>query len=101
MKKAALSFGAMFALLLAVALSVPVGPPDARGYIPTLLQWGAPLVVALVVLLVVLLLITKLFLASLEDRRHERQTLERLFHQQNQSFQSSLQLMAHVTAQQA
>lgn len=101
MKRAALSFGAMFAVLLAVALSVPVGPPDTRGYVPTLLQWGAPLVVALVVLLVVLLTVTKLLLASLKDRRHERQTLERLFLQQNQSFQSGLQLMAHVTAQQA
>src|SRR3954470_18616733 len=99
MKRAALSFGAMFALLLVVALSVPVGPPDARGYSPTLLQWGTPFVIALVVLVGALVLVCKLFLASLHDRRDERRTIERIVHEQNLAYQSSLHLLAGVTAQ--
>lgn len=101
MKTAALGFGAMLALLLVVALSVPLGPPDARGYSPTLLQWGTPLVIGLGVALVALLLFAKILLATLRDRRDERRTFAYLSAQQNQTYQSNLQLLAGVTAQQA
>jgi hypothetical protein len=72
------AFGGVFALLLAVGLSVPVGGPDARGYSPTLLQWGAPLVVALGVATAVLVLLAKIFMASMRDRREEREALLRM-----------------------
>ncbi len=70
-----ISFGATFALLIAVALSVPVGASNSQGYSPTLLQWGLPFVVALAALLLVVLLLTKIFMATLQDRHEERQSL--------------------------
>lgn len=96
MKTALIAFGAMFALLLAVALSVPVGPPDPKrgGYSPTLLQWGTPLIIGAGVALIALFCVVWLAAAisrnaryasryQYEDREKERETWERMVAQQH------------------
>jgi hypothetical protein len=94
MKRASAAFGAMLALLLVVALSVPIGPANAQGYSPTLLQFGLPLVLGGAVAALALVVVAKMYLAGLADRKDERAAFVTLQRNTSQDFRNAMLLQS-------